>query len=155
MPDEKLTQLSIVTTLQTNSLFYNVQDVSTVPISLAVTFTTVKDSILTNTGVAAATYGDSSHVGQFTVDAKGRITAASDIAIAGSSLTVEEEDGVPTVNNVNTIKVSNGTLTDHGGGVVSIVNNVSTACPSPLTNGDPTTPALVFSPAGDVIMVGC
>jgi len=41
----------------------------------------------------------------------------------GSSfnLTVEEQDGNPTVTNVNTIRVSNGTLTDEGGGVVSIV----------------------------------
>ena len=37
-----------------------------------------------------------------------------------SSLTVQEQDGVPTVNNVTTIKVSNGTLTDNTGGVVSI-----------------------------------
>lgn len=37
------------------------------------------------------------------------------------NLTVEEQDGNPTVSNVNTIRVSNGTLTDEGGGVVSIV----------------------------------
>ena len=36
---------------------------------------------LTTTGVSAATYGDATHVGQFTVDAKGRITAASAVAI--------------------------------------------------------------------------
>ena len=36
------------------------------------------------------------------------------------NLTVEEQDGNPTVSNVNTIRVSNGTLTDEGGGVVSI-----------------------------------
>ena len=35
-------------------------------------------------------------------------------------LTVEEIDGNPTVHPVNTIKVSNGTLTDDGGGVVTI-----------------------------------
>ena len=34
------------------------------------------------------------------------------------NLTVEEQDGNPTVSNVNTIRVSNGTLTDEGGGVV-------------------------------------
>ena len=28
-------------------------------------------------------------------------------------------------------------------------------CPEPLTNGDPSSPALVFSGAGDVIVVGC
>ena len=36
------------------------------------------------------------------------------------NLTVEEQDGNPSVSNVNTIRVSNGTLTDEGGGVVSI-----------------------------------
>lgn len=39
---------------------------------------------------------------------------------SGSALTVEEQDGVPSVSNVNTIKLTNGTLTDDGGGVVSI-----------------------------------
>lgn len=39
---------------------------------------------------------------------------------SGSSLTVEEQDGTPTVSNVNKIKVTNGTLTDDGSGVVSI-----------------------------------
>jgi hypothetical protein len=37
---------------------------------------------LANTAVTPGTYGDSTHVGTFTVDAQGRITAASNIAIA-------------------------------------------------------------------------
>lgn len=36
---------------------------------------------LSNTGVAAGTYGDASHVGKFTVDVKGRLTSASSVAI--------------------------------------------------------------------------
>lgn len=36
------------------------------------------------TGVTAGTYGDSTHVGQFTVDAYGRLTSASSVAISGS-----------------------------------------------------------------------
>ena len=44
----------------------------------------------------------------------------SDSGGSGSSLTVRELDGVPTVNNVNTIQVSNGTLVDNGGGVVTL-----------------------------------
>jgi hypothetical protein len=39
---------------------------------------------LAASGVSAGTYGDSTHVAQFTVDAKGRITAASLVTIAGS-----------------------------------------------------------------------
>jgi hypothetical protein len=38
---------------------------------------------LANTAVTPGTYGDSTHVGQFTVDAKGRITAASNVAVSG------------------------------------------------------------------------
>lgn len=37
---------------------------------------------LANTAVTAASYGDSTHVGAFTVDGKGRLTAASSVAIA-------------------------------------------------------------------------
>lgn len=37
---------------------------------------------LSSTGVSANTYGSSTHVGQFAVDAKGRITDASNVAIA-------------------------------------------------------------------------
>jgi len=36
------------------------------------------------TGVGAGTYGDSTHVAEVTVDAEGRITAASSVAISGS-----------------------------------------------------------------------
>ncbi len=40
---------------------------------------------LSATGVVAGTYGDSTNVGQFTVDAKGRITFATTASIAGGS----------------------------------------------------------------------
>jgi len=37
---------------------------------------------LNDTGVTAGAYGDSTHVGQFTVDSKGRLTEASSVAIS-------------------------------------------------------------------------
>lgn len=41
------------------------------------------DAGLPDTGVTPGTYGDATNVGQFTVDAKGRITFADDVAISG------------------------------------------------------------------------
>jgi hypothetical protein len=50
-----------------------------------------------------------------------------------SSLTVEEEDATPSVGSVDTIQVPNGTLTDDGGGTVSL-NYAPSA--KGVTNGD-------------------
>lgn len=41
---------------------------------------------LTDTTVTPGTYGDSTHVGQFTVDQKGRLTFAHDVAIPGAGV---------------------------------------------------------------------
>ncbi len=40
---------------------------------------------LSLTGVTPGTYGDATHVGQFTVDAKGRLSFAQNVAIIGAS----------------------------------------------------------------------
>lgn len=45
---------------------------------------TYPDPTLGTSGVAAATYGDATHVPQIAVDAKGRVTSASDVAISAS-----------------------------------------------------------------------
>jgi len=58
---------------------------------------------LANTAVTGGTYGDATHVGQFTVDAKGRITAAAAIAIAVGTVTnVSSADANLTVANPTT-----------------------------------------------------
>lgn len=44
--------------------------------------------VLPDTGVTAGTYGDADHVGQFTVDLKGRITAAANVALNAIPLTL-------------------------------------------------------------------
>lgn len=55
------------------------------------------------------------------------VTATDDLAnnatvvtIPGNALTVKEEDGTPSVSSVTEIKVTNGKLTDNGGGSVSL-----------------------------------
>ncbi len=50
----------------------------------APTFRTFSATDLPASGVTAGTYGDSTHIGQFTVDNQGILTAASSIAISGS-----------------------------------------------------------------------
>ena len=69
---------------------------------------TMVDSDLPASGVGAATYGDSTHVAQVTVDAQGIITAASNVAISGGG-------GSGTVTNVSSantaIGVANPTTT--------------------------------------------
>jgi len=49
-----------------------------------------------------------------------RYTGSDGGTTTSSNLTVQEIDGVPTVSGVTTIRVSNGTLTDNGGGVVTL-----------------------------------
>ncbi len=64
---------------------------------------------LSPTGVAAGTYGDSTHVGQFTVDVKGRISLAANVAIAAytpptyttGSVLFAGVSGAPTQDNTN------------------------------------------------------
>ena len=46
---------------------------------------TLPDPTLITTGVSAGTYGDGTHVGSFTVDAKGRIHSASGVLITGAA----------------------------------------------------------------------
>lgn len=48
---------------------------------------TITNTQLANTGVVAGTYGDSTHVGSFTVNSKGQITSATSIAIVGGTVT--------------------------------------------------------------------
>lgn len=71
---------------------------------------------LANTAVSPATYGDANNVAQFTVDAQGRITAASNVAITANG----------TVTNVATgTGLTGGPITTTG--TISLANTAVTA----------------------------
>jgi hypothetical protein len=73
---------------------------------------------LANTAVTAATYGNSTYVSQITVDAQGRITSASNVAIATG--------GSGTVTNVATgTGLTGGPITTTG--TISLANTTVTA----------------------------
>ena len=73
---------------------------------------------LANTAVTAATYGNSTYVSQITVDAQGRITSASNVAIATG--------GSGTVTNVATgTGLTGGPITSTG--TISLANTAVTA----------------------------
>lgn len=81
--------------------------------------------------------------------------------IDGASLTVKETDGSPLVTNVNTIIVTTGTLTDNGGGEVSIVTGGgagggSTDLQQAYDNGDGTIASTSAKPVqvGDLTATG-
>lgn len=64
------------------------------------------------TGVAAGTYGDASHSAAITVDAEGRLTAASQVGIAGGSGTIGFEIGYDQITApVNIASTTEGTPT--------------------------------------------
>lgn len=87
---------------------------------------------LTNTGVTAGSYGDSSNYPTFTVDADGRITAASSVAIS-TSFNIAGDTGTDTVNTGETLTFSGTT----GEIVTTVTNNeVTIGLPNDVTIGN-------------------
>lgn len=77
---------------------------------------------LANTAVAAGSYGDSSNVASFTVDAQGRLTAASNVAIVASTVNL--------TNTANTVTFATDSLPlVPEGYVVVLVNGVNKKIP--------------------------
>ncbi|MBW3538408.1 hypothetical protein KY386_02860, partial [Candidatus Parcubacteria bacterium] len=89
---------------------------------------------LANTTVAAGTYGSSTSVGQFTVDAQGRLTAASNVAISGlnsCSTCVALQSTTPGTAQTGNINVSGtiiaGSFSGSGASLTSLnATNVAT-----------------------------
>ena len=84
-----------------------------------VTTSTIADGAVTSaklatTGVTAATYGDATHVGQFTVNAEGQLTAASSVAIT-AGVTSVAKNGSTAITGAVTLTGGTGiTLTESG-----------------------------------------
>ena len=65
---------------------------------------------LANTAVTAATYGSASNVAQVTIDAQGRITNATNVAIAISNSAVSGL-GTMSIQNANDVNITGGSAT--------------------------------------------
>jgi len=74
---------------------------------------------LANSGVVATTYGNTTNIPQITVDAKGRITSASNVAVSiASTLSISGDSGTDSVD------LTSGTLAfDGGDGIQTSVTN--------------------------------
>jgi hypothetical protein len=100
--------------------------------------TTSIATTLANSGVTAGTYGSSTQVGQFTVDAKGRITSASNVNIAFPVTSVNGQTGAVSLglgnlNNVSLTSPSSGQLLQYNG--TSWVNWTPNFLPAANING--------------------
>ena len=92
---------------------------------------------LNTSGVTAGTYGTASQVSQVTVDAKGRVTSASNVTIAISNSAVSGL-GTMSIQNANNVNITGGNISAN---VVSF--NANTA-----TTATFATPSLPLVPAG-------
>jgi hypothetical protein len=72
--------------------------------------TTTGTIALANTAVTAATYGTASSVSQVTIDAQGRITSASNVAIAIANTAVSGL-GTMSIQNANAVAITGGNVT--------------------------------------------
>jgi hypothetical protein len=66
---------------------------------------------LANTAVTPGTYGDASNVGTFTVDAQGRITAASNVAIPAATIATTTSPGIVKPDGTTITIALDGTIT--------------------------------------------
>ena len=87
----------------TNSRTFSIGGAGSDGTSAGVTFNGTADVqlnlALSSTGVVAGSYGDSTNVATFTVDSKGRLTAAGEAAINFSSATVNQANTIRTIRN--------------------------------------------------------
>ena len=93
---------------------------------------------LSTTGVTPGTYGDSTHVGRFTVDAKGRLSFASSVAIAATGTVTTT--GSPASGNLTQFSgatsITNGDLSGDVSTSGTLVTTLANTAVTPGTYGD-------------------
>lgn len=78
---------------------------------------------LASTGVSAGSYGNGTNIASFTVDADGRLTAASNTSIANLSITTLTTSGNAVIGGNLTV---NGTVTTIATETISLADNIIT-----------------------------
>ena len=108
---------------------------------------------LANTAVSAATYGDAANVGQFTVDAQGRITSASNVAISIAAANVSGL-GTMSTQDANNVAITGGTVnvTSIEAANVTVTSNLFANLVTANTAAMP-DPSLPLNPEGYVQIV--
>jgi hypothetical protein len=88
--------------------------------------TTTGNISLANTAVVAATYGSANNVSQVTIDAQGRITSASNVAIAIANSAVSGL-GTMSTQNASAVAITGGNInsTSHSGGTFTNITVAS------------------------------
>ena len=85
---------------------------------------------LADTAVTAGTYGDSENIAQITVDAQGRITAASDIEVANKIIQVQGTSATPSQLNQTEITTVSQAITPESTSNKVLINFSGTAAGS-------------------------
>jgi hypothetical protein len=93
---------------------------------------TYPNPTLNTSGVVAGIYGNATTVAQVTIDAKGRVTTAANVAIAISNSAVSGL-GTMSVQNANSVAITGGTINSvaHSGGTFANANITSVAATFP------------------------
>lgn len=116
---------------------------------------TYPNPTLATSGVTAATYGSVTQVPQFTVDAKGRITSASNVTIRGA-WTTASRPASPTVGQTGFDSSYN--LMEYWNGAKWVVNGIVASFDSTAQTGDIATACIFTTPASPTnskYMISC